>query len=624
MKLRSAASFDLKRHPIYIKWALFLLLAFSACITYSAADQNVVQVRHAQFIISESLTVPPSSAGWQSITLPHRSRKPTDRDLVHYWYRAVFAVTNANEPLWFYFPKLRSGGAIFVNGILVEKIPSANASTQVRWFRPHLFFVPPLALKEGQNEITAHFAMREPLTSFGEFSIGPEQPLQDAFDQLFFWENTSTRIASAVCLVTGFLILVFWLRRRQERLYGMFGVCVFFWGVRTLVFRMAEVPMQYWTVWRFIYYLTTAGFITYISIFLLEFSNNRKPALNRLLILSWLGGSFAFLAIGPSIRPFMDAYWIASFLPFTVYAVIRLCIYAMRRRTPSGIAMVVTILFALALTLHDYAVQHGLFGLQEFYLLHLGIPAFLLVMGCVLLDRFISSLEKAESINEQLALRVSEREKELVVSYDQLRKLEREHAATEERQRIMQEMHDGMGSQLLSTLVMVQRGAATSMEIQALLQECIDEMRLAIDSLSPDDPDLLAALGNFRFRMESRFKGLGLTLKWRNHNMPDSLNIAPHAGLQLLRILQEALTNVLKHASAKKVEVDLAFSSHLLQIRISDDGNGFAAEEKPSGYGIANMQKRAKRIGASFNIISSTEGTAILLEVSLDRMIAPI
>ncbi|MEN3293335.1 MAG: hypothetical protein V7642_2588 [Burkholderiales bacterium] len=602
--------------PVLLATLLVLLALFTSA-AFAASDADVTPITRAEFIYSEAKTVPDYNAGWQEVQLPHRVPKPADRDLVHYWYRTGFTPTDVSRSLWLYFPKLRSGGAIFVNDIQIGEIRGADALNQVRWFRPHLFFVPPLVLREGLNEISVRFAIREPLTSFGEFWVGPERPLREAYDQRLFWENTSTEISSIICLVSGILILAFWMRRRQERLYGIFGLCVLFWGLRTLIFRMPVVPMDFWVLWRFFYYLTTSGFITCITIFLFDFTGARNPRLNRFLIAWWLGGCFLFLLIGPSIRMFMDSYWTLAFLPFTFYAVIRLSLFALRQRTPSGVAMSVAIAIAFVLALHDYGVQHGLFGLPEFYLLHLGIPAFLLVMACVLLDRFIDSLKQSESVSERLALRVAEREKELAASYEQLRKLEREHAATEERQRIMQDMHDGVGSQLLSTLVMAQRGAATQDDMVALLQECLDDMRLAIDSLSPNDPDLLSVLGNFRFRMESRFSGMGIALHWRNHHMPDTLDVAPHGGLQVLRILQEALTNVLKHAQARNVEVDLDFSEESLRIRITDDGIGFGTTNKPAGHGLANMQMRAHKIGASLNIEPTASGTALRLLIPL-------
>jgi hypothetical protein len=141
----------------------------------------------------------------------------------------------------------------------------------------------------------------------------------------------------------------------------------------------------------------------------------------------------------------------------------------------------------------------------------------------------------------------------------QSRAFEREHAVNEERLRIMQDLHDGVGSQLLSALMMVQDGNASREQTVLLLQECMDDMRLVIDTLAPDEPDLLPVLGNFRFRMEARYRAVGLDFLWINHALPDTLTLAPHAGLQLLRVLQEALANVLRHAQARRVKVEVYF-----------------------------------------------------------------
>jgi signal transduction histidine kinase len=590
-----------------------------------AAAGDVIDVREARFIYSNEATLPAPGPRWRTVALPHREHKPDADALVHYWYRAEVTLSDAGQPTWLYLPKLRSGGAIFVNGMQVAAIREADPRYQVRWFRPHLLFLPPLALKNGTNEIAVRFAIREPLTSFGEFHLGPERPLRAEYDRVLFWENSSTEIGSFLCVVSGLLILVFWLRRPQEKMAGLFGLSVLFWGLRTLIFRTPVVPMEYWTLWRFFYYLTTSGFIACITIFLLGFSGARSVGLNRFLLAYWLGGSFLFLLIGPPLRMFMDTYWTVAFLPFTLYAIVRLTGFALRQRTPAGVAMCIVIAVVFVLALHDYAVQHGLFGLPEFYLLHLGIPAFLLVMAGMLLDRFVDSLRQAESANERLALRVAARERELAFSYEQLRRLERERAATEERQRIMEDMHDGVGSQLLSTLVMVQRGAATRQDMEELLQQCLDDMRLVIDSLSPHDPDLLSVLGNFRFRMESRFRALGLTLRWRNHALPDVVDVTPHTGLQILRIMQEALTNVLKHARATKVEVDLVFSGEGIRIAIVDDGIGFTHVGKTGGHGLGNMRMRARKIAATLLIgpRDSGTGTAITLDIPLPSSIGP-
>ena len=79
-----------------------------------------------------------------------------------------------------------------------------------------------------------------------------------------------------------------------------------------------------------------------------------------------------------------------------------------------------------------------------------------------------------------------------------LPRLERERAVSGERQRIMQDMHDGLGSQLLTSLAAVERGALGLEGMAQVLRDAMDDMRLAIDTLSPEREGLLEALGNLQ------------------------------------------------------------------------------------------------------------------------------
>jgi signal transduction histidine kinase len=198
-----------------------------------------------------------------------------------------------------------------------------------------------------------------------------------------------------------------------------------------------------------------------------------------------------------------------------------------------------------------------------------------------------------------------------------LRLLERERARDEERQRIMQDMHDGVGSQLLSTLMVAQRGGTTHADMVALLRNCLDDMRLAIDSLTPNEPDFLAVLGNFRFRMESRFQDLGMTLNWRNHGMPEAMFLPPRTILQLLRMMQEALINIVKHAETGNARVEITFFPDRIDIEIADQGVGIAASGRAAGHGLSNMASRAAAIAASLRIERREPGTAVVITLPL-------
>lgn len=595
-------------------------LAFVGFMSLSTVLANgaVQEIRIAEYAVSDAPTPPSDAAAWRTTTLPHRSARPGGQDLTPYWYRLNFNADTHNAPLWLFFPKLRSGGTIYLNGSLIGKIAQADALTQRRWFRPFMLLLPPLALRPGSNVIAVHFSIREPLTSFGEVFVGGEEAIGSMYDRLFFWETTLTEVSSFLCLIVGGLTLLIWVRRRQEALYGIFSACALFWGVRTLVFRMSEVAMSQWVAWRFIYYFTTAGFIVCISLFMLRFSLSSRPRLERFLITYWLAGCAYFLIVGVPARHLMDTWWTLGFLPFTLYSVLTLAVSAYRTRSGSAIAMLGAVGLALALALHDFAVQHGLFGFAEFYMLHLGIPAFLLVMALVLLNRFLSTLQLADSMHNNLAARIAEREREILRSHERLRRLERLNATAEERQRIMQNLHDGVGSQLITSLMLVKGGGADQAEVISLLQDCIDEMRLALDSMSAENEELLPVLGSFRNRISSRFSSMGLNLKWIHDNLPVSLQVPPHATLQVLRILQEALANVLKHAKAANVSVRVSAEANILVIAITDDGVGMANSCIAGGHGVTNMRARANKIGAMLDVFADGNGTTVRLSVPLE------
>jgi len=153
-------------------------------------------------------------------------------------------------------------------------------------------------------------------------------------------------------------------------------------------------------------------------------------------------------------------------------------------------------------------------------------------------------------------------------------------------------------------------------------------MRLAIDALAAEDSDLLAALGNMRFRMEPRLKAVGMDLQWDARNLPEDVDLDPNSVLPVLRITQEALTNAIKHSRARMVRVTLAIDhegdSQWLTIRVTDNGRGLAAGNGGTGRGMLNMRNRAQRIGAFLKVESVPgAGTMILVRLPLDTTPGP-
>jgi signal transduction histidine kinase len=90
----------------------------------------------------------------------------------------------------------------------------------------------------------------------------------------------------------------------------------------------------------------------------------------------------------------------------------------------------------------------------------------------------------------------------------------------------------------------------------------------------------------------------------------------------LLRICQEALTNVIKHAGASKVSIELEFNSNHVALQVSDNGHGFDPNHcvgpRDGHFGLLGMSERAKRINGHFSVVSDPHGTKVRLEVPIE------
>ena len=109
---------------------------------------------------------------------------------------------------------------------------------------------------------------------------------------------------------------------------------------------------------------------------------------------------------------------------------------------------------------------------------------------------------------------------------------------------------------------------------------------------------------------------LGIIFDWQIHDEPHLPQPSPSGSLHVARIVQEAITNVIKHADATTITV---FADQH-KIAVSDDGQGFEVRTDENqtgiGYGILGMKRRAAAIGAGLQIVSTASGTSVTLQMA--------
>ncbi len=284
-----------------------------------------------------------------------------------------------------------------------------------------------------------------------------------------------------------------------------------------------------------------------------------------------------------------------------------------RRPPAERILVTLAVAFIAGTMVRDIIAGKILGDLDFLYYPYSALPI-CIAIGWVLADRFVRSLNESERLNAELEGRVAQKHAELEENYRRVHELERERAVVGERQRIMSDMHDGVGGTLMSTLGLVEQGELSQVEVAAALRECLDDLRLTIDSLEPTENDLLPVLGNLRYRLDKRLKKQGIELDWKVTEVPKLACMTPQNVLHVLRILQEAFTNVLKHARASLVQVETGVDApgqHVF-IRVRDNGHGFTGDDH-TGHGLANMRRRATVIGAILQINPTPSGTTLSL-----------
>ena len=173
----------------------------------------------------------------------------------------------------------------------------------------------------------------------------------------------------------------------------------------------------------------------------------------------------------------------------------------------------------------------------------------------------------------------------------------------------MRDLHDGLGGQLVSALSQVNHYQISEPTLKQTLSDALLDLRLVIDSLDEDNSDLTTMLGMLRMRLEPQLRSSGITLGWKLIGDPEVDGFSHETSLHLLRIVQEAITNAIRHARCSEIQMSIRADAGEVTVCIADNGVGIG--DAVAGRGTGNMRRRAERIGAHLSIDSIEHGVKV-------------
>jgi signal transduction histidine kinase len=193
-----------------------------------------------------------------------------------------------------------------------------------------------------------------------------------------------------------------------------------------------------------------------------------------------------------------------------------------------------------------------------------------------------------------------------------------------ERCHLARELHDEVGQALTAAKINLQSamregGASISPKLQetvAILDRLLGQVRQISLDLRPSILDDLGLVPALRSILDERARRASIEVHFSPRDVPESLDTEIQT--TFFRIVQEAITNVMRHAKATRIDVDLHRENGKLRLLIRDNGVGFDTKSRTAGLGLIGIKERAALVGGQANIISETnKGTTIDISLPL-------
>ncbi len=611
-------------------------LQVSRLVQYGLLQLLIVIV--CVFVLHESLPDPPSryrvtefslTEGGiaRAVTLPNFTvtRSPTANP-PHYSGQFTWPDDDSQRAWSVFLPRFTNAVEVAINGVVVldsRRDPAANRPDRNT---PQIGVIPASLLHSGLNDISVRLFVWGPISGFlDRIYIGPDDVLRPRYNQRELAFVTLPVVFSAWQAILAVILAIMWLMRRHEPAYGVLAAAMAL-GVAQAFLPSAVDPSQYSRLNAIV--IASAPIESALIVgFAMLFFGRKWPRYGALLFVPGVIVAIGALIGEQSVR---DLFLFIGYPAVGLYLLLLALIVAnavLRRDDITTLILGCAITIVFTCWVHDLLSVLQITPDRRIFTARLSYSAMLVAIGAGLTWRFARALNRVDSFAGRMVIQVREAEEKLRASLAREEARARAAALARERTRLMRDLHDGLGGQLVSIVALSERGNSGG-GIGDAARAALKDLRLVIDSMDDIGGDLMLALGSWRERATAQLRPHDIALDWAV--MPQGLPVHPELRpwhvIQIVRLLDEAVTNAVKHAHARRIAVrieTLTETPGLARgcITVSDDGNGFAltpdgganAASGKSGRGLRNMQSRAARCGAELELSSGTGGTRVRL-----------
>ncbi|PIF98326.1 signal transduction histidine kinase [Comamonas sp. 26] len=543
------------------------------------------------------------------------------------WYRVDWeSPCGRDQPVALAIINMALAGEVFVNSELIWRDRSLVEPLSRSWNMPRYWLLPEALLKEQGNSVWVRIhGISSQTPGLSRLRIGHPEELKEWTTSATWNMRTIYLICLTVCAVLSLLFAFAWFYNRNQKVYGWYSLNLLCWALMLCHILMTEP-------WIFpsSQAIARSNLLTFIAftytfcLFTLRFGELRLPRVERVL-----AGFCGLAALATLLLP-DDQMTITSFIWLVMFIICALvCLLfplrAMQTRAPMHIIFSACFLLYLVIGLHDILLLHK--ALEHNHPLTPYTTLLnMLVVAWVLGRQIMLNMRRIERFNHELSITVTQACDDLSQTLEREHKLALSHSRLQERLRISQDLHDSLGGSLVRSIALVEQTSTPlpNKQVLSMLKLMRDDLRQLIDAGTsatvqvPETPTQW--LAPLRHRFARLFEELDIQVKWELP-MHWSRTPSPIQCLTLTRVLEEALTNVIKHSHASKVQIRLDIpASQVLQLQIMDNGVGFdvhSTQINSMGVGMRSMLARLERLQGTLDVQSSPGGTALRAHLPL-------
>ncbi len=588
------------RLPALLLW-LHCLLATPALLAQSTPPDGVQVIDSVEFTYWNTPSLPPPDTAWQALTLPYNTRdnvpgaSPQAEESAYVWFRFSLEQPDSAGRYSLYFWRFNMALAVYLNGAEIGSTSVREGRTTMSWNQPLLVDIQQPVWRSGSNEVLVRLSRGVWGGSFAPVLFGDSATLAEMWAERRFRQVEINEVLLAFGLGLSFISFVLWAIRRRDTVYLWFSGMCLSWSIVTLHMVTLHIPLSY------LHWLALIHTAIDVSIFCMYgfigrlVEGVKKPARER-LVLVW-----AILAACTHFFVPSAYFWGTAYSMHLVgtaalaLIVLRVAVIALRERRLQAIIVSTAILLQILLFSHNVYLMFFTSSARwegNMFYAHFGIPMLFLIFVGTLLLRFSSALSMAETLNRDLESKVESSRQLIERSFAERRALEIRQAAEQERLKIYRDLHDDVGSKLLSIV-----HADRDSKLGQMARAALESLRQAVSRANTPDQSLAGFLSDIREETELRLQGSGHEVHWQQPGQVPELIIPSAIAFHLNRILKELVSNIIRHASAEQVRVQVEFLPTQWNILIEDNGRGLQ-RQAVQGNGLHNIETRAAEIGA--------------------------